>query len=214
MTRSASNPAGNFSGACATGARFFLSLLKLAVGLFGVSSEIGNLPSGERSLGQPFLLNKAGEEIGDFGIQLQFEFRDRHPSGSDLDQSDDGFDKCAELGEMNLPIAPQPVFIKLGHVVEGVVRGVVVIAGEIAIFFKVPDDGDVRELKLVRDSFHGGDFLLAQPIDESFLPVCEHRVSPDNVCDKSLPLISHTLSFSHKKTHAKRRENAERGRPA
>jgi len=66
--------------------------------------------------------------------------------------------------------------IKLRNVAECIVGGVVVVAGVIAVLLQDPEDGHVRDLKLMTQRLHRGDLLRFHPSDQYLMGIGGHVV--------------------------------------
>jgi hypothetical protein len=66
---------------------------------------------------------------------------------------------------MDIAKGPQTPVVEVGNSVEGVVLGVVVVAGAIAVLGQSPCYGHMRDIEVLSDLLHGGDFFLSQPAD-------------------------------------------------
>lgn len=123
----------------------------------------------ERTVGKLLLSCQARQQIADGSAQQVGELCAGGAGGRGMNQSDEGPGQGALLGEANGAVEPQAVGVEAGCLAQGVVGGVVVEAGEVAVLLQGAENGHGRNAQGVAELLEGGNGPVLEEVEDSGL---------------------------------------------
>jgi hypothetical protein len=148
-----------------------VSPLPLGLLPWRIGSEVDGLAT-EGAARQEGLLGESGEEVGDRGAQPVGEFIGSSAGGRIADQSDEGIREGAVAREADGAIEPQAVRVEAGRLGKGVVAGVMVEAGVVAVRLQGTEDRHVRKAQGGADLGKSGNGAAREVAQDSGLSRC------------------------------------------
>ena len=119
------------------------------------------------------MLVKVPEEGAGIQPQALPQFGSGQSCGRLLDQRHQRLGQMAKARKADFPMKPEPVFIELREVGQGVKATIEIETGQAAPGFEAPPDGPHRSVEVVGEIGEGEDFTLAPPAEEAFEEVHE-----------------------------------------